>query len=150
MKKIQPILDFLDGKEFAMAGVSRDRKKFGGTVFADLTQKGYTIYPVNPNTDRIGDHVCYKEIASLPDHVKKLVVITPKNQTRNVVEQAIRKGIRHIWIQQKSDSPEAIKLAEDNHIDLVTGECIYMHSEPVNSVHKFHRSLRKFFGMFPR
>jgi predicted CoA-binding protein len=150
MKKIQPILNFLEGKEFAMAGVSRNPKKFGGTVFAELTQKGYTIYPVNPNTDKIGDHACYKDIASLPGHVKKLVVMTPKNETRDVVEQAVQKGIHQIWIQQMSDSPEAIKLAEDNHVELVTGECIYMHAEPVSGFHKFHRSIRKLFGMFPR
>lgn len=150
MKKIQPILDFLEGSEFAMAGVSRDRKKFGGALFADLNGRGFRIYPINPNADKIDGHDCYPDVTSLPEHVQKLFIVTAKKETVPLVEQAVRKGISKIWIQQMSETPEAIRLAEENNIDLITRECMYMHAEPVGSIHKFHRAVRKFFGRFPK
>lgn len=150
MKKIQPILSFLEGKEFAMAGVSRDKKKFGGALFADLMNRGYKVYPVNPHTDKIGDVTCYPDVASLPEQVKKLYIVTPKKETLSVVEQAVKKGIRQIWIQQMSETPEAVKLAQEKTVDPVYGECMHMYAEPVESLHKFHRAIRKFFGRFPK
>jgi len=43
------IEEFLESKNLAIAGVSRDKKKFGYRVFEDLTSKGYNAYPINPN-----------------------------------------------------------------------------------------------------
>lgn len=148
-KKLQPIIDFLDGKEFAIAGVSRNKSKFGYLIFKDLKDRGFTLYPVNPNAGQIDDIISYPDIYSLPEHVKKLYIVTKQGQTKQLVEDAVKKGIKQIWIQQMSDTSEAIKVAEENGISLITGECMYMHAEPVKSIHKFHRGIRKFFGSFP-
>jgi predicted CoA-binding protein len=66
-----------------------------------------------------------------------------------VVKEAREKGIKNIWIQQSSDTPEAIKELEGSDINFVTGECILMHYKP-GSFHKFHRAINKLFGMFPK
>jgi len=39
---------FLSSKKIAIAGVSRDSKKFGHTVFKELSLKGFDVYPINP------------------------------------------------------------------------------------------------------
>jgi uncharacterized protein len=148
-KPLQPIVDFLDGKEFAIAGVSRNKSKFGYLIFKDLKERGFTLYPVNPNTNKIDEITSYPNIQSLPEHVKKLYIVTKQGQTRQLVEEAVNKGIQQIWIQQMSDTSEAVKVAEENGLRLITGECMYMHAEPVKSIHKFHRGIRKFFGSFP-
>lgn len=148
-KSLQPILDFLEGKEFAIAGVSRNKSKFGYMIFKDLTDRGFRLHPVHPNAERFDDTPAYPDIQSLPSEVKKLFIVTKAPQTKKLVEQAVEKGIRQIWIQQMSDTTEVVKLAEVKGISLVTGECMYMHAEPVKGIHKFHRGIRKFFRTFP-
>ena len=134
----------------AVAGVSRDPKKFGHQVFKKLKERGYDLYPVNPNTDKIDDLQVYPSLSSLPEEVKHLVILTPKKESEKLVMEAITHGIDQIWIQQMSDTPEAIKIAREAGIKLVTGECIFMWAEPVKGIHKFHKSVRKFFGLLPR
>ena len=151
MKATKASVDlFLSSQKIAIAGVSRDPKKFGYQVFSQLKEKGYEVYPINPNVDSLDGTPCFRSVSSLPLNVHSLVIITPKKQTRNVVADAISKGIDSIWIQQMSDTPEAIELTRAHPINLVTGECILMHTEPVSGFHKFHRNLRKFFGGMPK
>jgi predicted CoA-binding protein len=75
--------------------------------------------------------------------------MTKKDKTASLVREAKAKGIKNIWIQQMADTKEAVKELEGTDINYITGECILMHYKP-HSVHKFHKGLRKFFGVFPK
>jgi uncharacterized protein len=150
MVTMQTINDFLAVKELAIAGVSRNRKKFGGMVFHELKEKGYTLYPVNPNADKIDETNCYKSVSDLPSTAKNLYIVTPKANTATILTDAIARGIRNVWIQQQSETPEALRIAKENNINLIHGECIIMYIAPSNSLHNFHRFLRKLFGGMPK
>jgi predicted CoA-binding protein len=148
-KKNQRISEFLASRRLAIAGVSRNPKKFGYMAFQDLKKRGFEIYPVNPDLDTIdGDH-CFRSVSELPPEVSHLVSMVPKDQTFGVVEAAIARGIRNIWIQQQSDTPEAVGLATEHGVHLITNTCILLHAEPVKGFHKFHRVLSKMFGALP-
>lgn len=150
MATLNEIQDFLNGKNFAIAGVSRDPKKFGHQVFKDLKKKGYHLYPINPNTDVIDEEKCYRDISELPKEVTHLLVLTPKNQTADVLKKAAEKGIKNVWIQQMSDTPDCNTIANENNMSLITGECIHMFAEPVEGFHRFHRGVKKIFGRYPK
>jgi predicted CoA-binding protein len=144
------ISDFLSSRKLAVAGVSRDPKKFGYEVFKSLREKGFEVFPVNPDADLIDGTPCFKDIASLPVNIHNLLIVTKKSVTEELVRQALTKGIDHIWIQQGSSTPQAIALTKAHKVNLVTGQCIFMHTEPVTGVHKFHRTIRKLFGLMPK
>jgi len=151
MKATQASIEsFLAPRKAAVAGVSRDPKKFGHQVFKHLRERGFEVYPVNPEADLIEGMPCFRSVSALPLNVHCLLILTPKKETKGVVAEALGKGIDQIWIQQSSDTPEAISLAEARKVNLVTGECIYMHTGPVTGVHKFHRAIRRFFGKMPK
>ncbi len=141
---------FLEPKKLAIAGVSRNEKKFGGQIYKEMKKNGFDIAPVNPNISEINGSVCYKDITSIPDDYEHLLIITPSSASEELVNQAVKKKIKSIWIQQKSDTPESIKIAKENNIDLIHGKCIFMFAEPVASIHNFHRTLLKFFGKYPK
>ncbi len=143
------IEQFLEGRKLAIAGVSRDPKKFGHVVYLDLKKKGFEIYPVNPETDTIEGQPCFQSVSSLPADVKHLLVITPKNNTLDVLKEAIGKDIDNIWIQQMSDTREALDYLKDKQVRLVSKQCILMWTEPVSGFHKFHKTLKKIFGALP-
>ncbi|MBN1822513.1 MAG: CoA-binding protein [Prolixibacteraceae bacterium] len=141
---------FLEPKKLAIAGVSRDSKKFGAVVFNDLKKKGFEIYPINPNVDEIYGEKCYRSVDELPTDAERLFIATPKKETAEVIKKAAEKGIKMIWIQLSADTPEAIEIAAEKNIELIYKKCIYMFAEPVESVHKFHRFCVKLFGSYPK
>jgi len=150
MTTLNEIQKFLATKRFAIAGVSRDEKKTGGAFFKELREKGFDIVPINPNANEIQGVKCYNSVLDLPDDVKHLHILTKKTETNSVVKDAIEKGIEMVWIQQGSHTPEAVEAVEKAGIPLIYKKCIMMFAEPVNSIHKFHRGLVKFFGGYPK
>jgi predicted CoA-binding protein len=149
MVTLQQIEEFLASEPIAMAGVSRNPKKFGFAAFKELKEKGMNIIPVNPFAEEINGLKVYPDIKSLPDDVKGLIVMTGKAHTAGVIREAKLKGIRQIWIQQMADSKEALSELEGSGINYITKKCILMHYKP-NGIHKFHAAILKFFRRFPK
>lgn len=150
MTTLDEINRFLEPRKMAVAGASRNPKKFGGVVFKELMERGFELYPVNPNADDIMGKKCYKGVDELPDDVHHLFIITPKYDTELVANAAVKKGIKRIWIQQDSDTPEAIEVIEKAQIPLIYKKCMLMFAEPVKGAHRFHRFLMKTFGGYPK
>ncbi|MCX6241613.1 MAG: CoA-binding protein [Bacteroidetes bacterium] len=141
---------FLESKKLAIAGVSRDPKKFGHVVFTDLKKKGFELYPVNPGIDFIDGQPCFHSVRALPADVRHLLIVTPKIKTLEIVKEAIEKGINNIWIQQMSDTTEALDYLKDKQVNLINKECILMWADPVSGFHKFHKTIKKIFGALPK
>lgn len=142
--------EFLALPAIAVAGVSRDKKRFGWQVYEALNKGGRKIYPLNPKYTDINGEKCYSSIAELPEKVRGLLVVTGNNNSAEIVRQGADYGIEYVWIQQMSDSPEALKIAEENNLKLIKKECIMMFAEPVKIVHRFHRGLWKIIGKYPK
>ena len=138
--------DFLSSRKMAVAGVSRNPKKFGYIAFKELHDRGFELYPVNPEAGEILGVKCYASVADLPEGINHLVSMVPKEQTFETVRQALDKGIGNIWIQQMSESQEAINLALEKQAGLVVKSCILMYAKPVKGPHAFHRGLMWMFG----
>jgi uncharacterized protein len=149
MASLKQIEDFIALTPIAMAGVSRNPKKFGQAAFKELKEKGMDIIPINPTAEEILGVKVFKNVSLLPDEINGLIIMTKKDQTAKIVKEAKTKGIRNIWIQQHADSKEALKELEGSGINYITGEGILMHYKP-HSVHKFHRAINKFFRLFPK
>lgn len=141
---------FLDCKSIAIAGASRDDKSFSAQVAKQLSKIGYNLWYVNPQFESNEiDHKKVQSVMMLPEDVNHLLVLTPKAQTELVLQQAIAKGIKDVWIQQQSDTPAALQLAQQYHLNAVHHQCIFMFTEP-EGVHKFHRGIKRFFGALPK
>lgn len=146
----EQIDEFFSMTPMAVIGVSRNVKKFGYIIYAALKEKNIPVFPVNPNTDTIDKDVCYRNIAALPDSVRSAVVITNKKETLQAVQALIDKGIKQIWIQHMSDTPESVELCKKNYVNLIYGKCMLMFLQPVKGMHKFHRNILKLFGKLPK
>jgi predicted CoA-binding protein len=147
MSKRVIIDEFITSKKIAIAGVSRNPKKFGHLLYCTLKDKGYEVYPVNPNADSIDGCLCYQKIADLPDDVKNLLVTTARKDTDIVVKEAIDKGFKNIWLQSGCETSDSIRIANENHVNLVFGCCILMYAQPTG-FHKFHQVLSRWFGKY--
>lgn len=141
---------FFAPKRMAVAGASRDPKKFGGSVIKELKEKGFDLYPVNPFAEEIQGLKCFKSVNDLPDEVKHLLIVTPKSSTAEVAGQAVEKKMEMVWIQQMSDNQESMQILQDAHIPFIHNKCILMFADPVKGPHRFHRFFVKIFGKYPK
>ena len=64
-------------------------------------------------------------VLDLPEDVKSISVITPPAVTERVVEEAIRKGIEHVWMQPGAESGRAVAACEAAGINVIAdGSCV--------------------------
>jgi len=139
---------FLAEKTLALVGASRSGRKFGNTLLNTLTARGYEVLLVHPAVDAIAGVPCVSSIGALPRSVGGLVLVVAPEKTKGLVAEAAEAGIRRIWMQQGSASPEAIRLCEEKGITLVHGECLLMFTSPTG-VHALHRWLWGVLGKLP-
>lgn len=149
LEKAKAIEAFLSARTVAFVGVSRDKRKFSFLAYDKVRKCNWNLIPVNPAVDFIDGQKCYASILEIPSEIDAVISMVPKSQTKGIIEQAKQRNIKNIWIQQKSESPEALKFALENQMIVISGECIMMFVDPVDSVHKFHRWLNKVFGKYP-
>jgi predicted CoA-binding protein len=116
---------FFAGNSFAVVGASSDRGKYGNKVLRSYIQAGRRVYPVNPKAGEIEGLRAYPDLASLPERVHGVSIITPPEITVGIVEQAARAGIRHLWMQPGAESEEAIARAGALGLELIhSGPCV--------------------------
>lgn len=150
MVTLNEIHEFLAPQKLAIAGASRNEKKFGGAILKELISKGFDVYPINPNAEEIQGKECFSSVDKVPADVKHLYIVTKKEETAAIVEQAVKAGVQRIWIQNGSQTPEAIKIAQDNGIPVISKKCLFMFIDPVGGIHGFHKFLSKTFGTYPK
>ena len=141
--------EFIGIKDLAVVGVSRKGSKFGNMIYKELKKKGYNTFGVNPKLDTIDGDKCYNSLKELEGKVNGVVNVVSPSNTKSVVEDANAIGIKNIWMQQGSESKEAIEYCKENGINEIHKECILMFAEPVKSIHGFHRWIWKVIGKLP-
>ena len=120
-----PITRFLASPAFGVVGASPRRHKYGNKVLRCYQQAGRRAIPVNPREGEIEGAACVASVLDLPDDVKSLSVITPPAVTERVVEEAIRKGIEHVWMQPGAESNRAVAACEAAGINVIAdGSCV--------------------------
>ena len=121
MTEDEKIDQFLAAKAFAVAGASDDPYKYGHRCYKCLLQKGRKAYPVNPNATQVLGNPVFANLSSLPENCDSLSIITPPPVTEKVVDEAIKCGIKHIWMQPGAESRSAIEKAEAAGLNVIHG-----------------------------
>jgi len=121
MSDDKSIEQFLAAGPFGVVGASTNRDKYGNKVLRAYQQKGLTAHPVNPRADEIEGQPVFRDVASLPDDVGALSIITPPAITEAVVDAALARGILNFWMQPGAESPAAIERAEAAGANVIAG-----------------------------
>jgi predicted CoA-binding protein len=120
-----PIARFLASHAFGVVGASPRRHKYGNKVLRCYLQAGRPAIPVNPREAEIEGVACVASVLDLPDEVQSISLITPPAVTERVVEEAIRKGIGHVWMQPGAESARAVAACEAAGINVIAdGSCV--------------------------
>ncbi|MEO8232269.1 MAG: CoA-binding protein [Ignavibacteriota bacterium] len=147
---IESINSFLKLKNIAVIGVSISTKGFGVVVYNQLKDGGYTVFAVNRKGGFSNNIKLYNSLAMIENRIDGVITVVPPSETEIVVQEAKELGIKNIWMQQGSESKNAIEFCEQNKINYVAKECILMFAGTVKSIHRFHRFINKITGKFPK
>ena len=93
---------FLESSEYAVVGASADPTKFGNKVLMWYkTHKPHAkLYPIHPKATEIEGLPALKNLSLLPNPTGTSVsIITPPAISQGVVEEAIRLGVKSVWLQ---------------------------------------------------
>ena len=118
------IRNFLLLKKVAVIGISRSESKAAHFVPKYLSENGFDIIPVNPNSNEILSKKCYKEITEVEGEIDIVDVFRPSEDVLPFVRDAIKKNPKVIWLQEGIHNEEAENLAREHGIDVVFNRCM--------------------------
>jgi predicted CoA-binding protein len=121
MSSQEKIDKFLAGKRFAVVGASQDRTKYGNKVLRVYQQSQREAVPVNPTAKEVEGLTAYPDLASVPGQIDGVSIITRPEITEQVVESAIQRGIKNVWMQPGAESARAVKAAEEAGVNVIAG-----------------------------
>lgn len=117
----EQIDQFFAGAPHAVVGASRSRAKYGNKVLRAYLQNGLPVFPVNPRADKVEGLESHPDLASLPEPVHGISIITSPEVSEGIVEEAARLGIRHLWLQPGAESDAALERAENAGMNVIAG-----------------------------
>jgi uncharacterized protein len=118
------IEQFLAAPVFGVVGASTDPNKYGNKVLRCYLQNGRQVVPVHPREEAIEGIPCAASVAELSADAA-ISIITPPAVTEQVVEAAIARGIRHIWMQPGAQSPAAVAKCREHGVNVIAdGSCV--------------------------
>jgi predicted CoA-binding protein len=114
-----------ESKTIAVVGISdrEDRPSFG---VAQYLSQYYQIIPVNPKLERWQGRVCYPDLVSIPREIEvdMVDVFRRSSEVMPVVQEALVRPVRFIWLQLGISSEEAAALAGSHQIGFVQNACL--------------------------
>jgi len=137
------IAEFLQGKRFAVAGVSRQTGQAANAIYRKLRDSGYEVFPVNPNAAQVEGTRCYSDLRSIPGTLDGVLVATHPSISLELVRQCSERGVGRVWFHrafgQGSVSNEAIQECKARGMKCIVGGCPLMYCEPVDIGHRCMR-----------
>ncbi len=113
-----------EARTVAVVGLSNDPEKASNEVGAYLMEQGYRVIPVNPKEDEVlGEHA-YDTVEQIPEQVDVVDVFLPPDKTPDIAEDAVRAGVKTLWLQEGIESSEARRIAEEGGLAYVENRCM--------------------------
>ena len=122
MKRISEILH--SARTIAVVGLSGKRYRPSYGVAEYLKRAGFRIIPVNPEETEVLGEKCYPDLDSVPEAIDVVDIFRRSEFVPDIVEAAIRKGAKAIWMQEGVVNEEAARRAEAAGIVVAMDRCI--------------------------
>jgi len=125
--KDEELKDILTGcKTVAVVGISPKEDRPSYIVASYLKSKGYRIIPVRPNGDTILGEKVYQNLIEIPKEIKVDVVdiFRRSEDIPPIVDEAIQRGAKVVWMQEGVIHEEAGKKAEEVGLKVVMDRCM--------------------------
>ncbi len=144
---------FLANKRVAVTGVSRTPKNHGSNVvYKRLRDRGYEVFAVNPNADKVEGDPCYQDLKSIPGGIQAVVIGTKPKTAEDTMRECADLGITQVWMHRGpgagSVSDAATQYGRQHGITVIDGGCPLMFPPTSDFPHKMMKLV--FAGHVPK
>ena len=116
---------YVTAKTIAVIGASPKPERPAHWISVYLKEQGYRVIPVNPGqTEVLGDK-CYKSLTDIPEAVDIVDIFREPNAVPAIVDEAIAKKAKVIWMQEGIVHNAAAEKAKAAGLKVVMNKCIY-------------------------
>ena len=109
----------------AVVGVSSKEERDSYKVMKFLIERGYTVFPVNPNEE--GEYIlgrkCFKSLFDINDDVERVDVFRKKEFVYEITREAIKINAKVLWTQLDIFCEDSFNLAKDAGLKVVMNRC---------------------------
>jgi uncharacterized protein len=147
--------DFLATHRIAVTGVSRKPAGHGSNaVYTRLRDRGYEVFAVNPNAERVEGDPAFPDLHSIPGGVDAVVIAAAPDTAEATMRECADLGVTHAWVHRSvgkgSRCDEATVYGRAHGITVIDGGCPLMFAPTADGFHKVMRAVLTPFGRVPR
>lgn len=147
--------EFLAHKRVAVTGVSRTPANHGSNiVYQRLRERGYEVFPVNPNAEEVEGDRCFPDLRSIPGGVEVVVIGTRPERALDTIRECEQLDIKQVWMHRLvgsgSVSEEAADYGRQHGMTVIDGGCPLMFEPTSDPGHRMMRWMFTLNGHVPR
>ena len=124
MKDHTKIKEILNYSSIAVVGFSPKEERPSNYVSMYMQKNGYSIIPVNPGYQYIGNLKCYPNLESIDQTIDIVNIFRRSEFVYDIVKSSIFINAKAIWMQDSVYDKKAEKLAVAKGIMVVMNDCI--------------------------
>ena len=109
----------------ALIGASSNQDRDSFKVMKYLVEKGYKVFPVNPNQikNKILNIQCFPNLSSIPQKIDMVDIFRSNEFVMEITQDAIKADVKVIWTQEGVIDKNSQDLAKKAGIIFVMDEC---------------------------
>jgi coA-binding domain protein len=111
-------------KNIAVVGLSPDESKPSNEVAKFLIERGFNVFPIYPKFDEILGRKVYRNLTQIDENIDIAVMFRKGEFASELVKDAVKKGVKTLWLQLGITNDEAGAIARENGINFVQDRCI--------------------------
>jgi uncharacterized protein len=110
-------------RTIAVVGASSNPARPSHRVAGYMKTQGYRMIPVNPNEQTILGEQVYPSLTSIPGAIDLVDVFRKAEDVLPIVEEAIAKGTKAVWLQEGIVNEAAAARAKEAGLLVVMDRC---------------------------
>ena len=117
-------LNFKKIKTIAIVGLSDKPERPSYKVGKYLMDKGFKIFPVNPNIDNFLGIKSYETLSNIKEKIDVIDIFRKSEFVEPIIEEAIKIGAKTIWMQEGVINENAATRARSAGLTVVMNMCM--------------------------
>jgi len=110
-------------RTIAVVGASSNPARASNHVASYMKAQGYRVIPVNPNEQTVIGEQAYPSLTAVPGSIDLVDIFRKSEDVLPIVEEAIARGARAIWMQEGVINEAAAQLAREAGLTVVMDRC---------------------------
>jgi len=110
-------------RTIAVVGASSNPARASNHVASYMKAQGYRVIPVNPNEQTVIGEQAYPSLTAVPGSIDLVDIFRKSEDVLPIVEEAIARGAKAIWMQEGVINEAAAQLAREAGLAVVMDRC---------------------------